>query len=156
MDVKIEKLPEYRIAYMRRIGPYGSDNFQIMQNLKKLAITRNLFNESSIILGIAHDVPEITLPEKCRYDACIVLPDNYEVGSDINNGRLPGGKYAMLRVDHTSEAIGKAWNDIFSVWLPDSGYQIDNRPAFERYIGSSRDVKMEPDFCDICIPVKLL
>ena len=156
MNIKIEKLPGYRIAYMRRIGAYGPDNVQVMQQLKKWAITRNLLIESSIILGVAHDTPEVTPPEKCRYDACIVLSDDYELESNINETRLPGGKYAIFPVDHTSEAIAKAWNDIFAVWLPDSGYQIDNRPVFERYTVVTKKNKPEPDFCEICIPVKPL
>ena len=110
MNIKIEMLPKYRIAYMRQIGPYGSDNIQLMQQLKKWAITRNLLTESSIILGIAHDTPDVTLPEKCRYDACIVLTDDYELENSISESELPGGKYALLSVDHTVEAIEKAWN----------------------------------------------
>ena len=78
MNVKIEKLPEYRIAYMRQIGPYGPGNAQVMEKLKKWAMTRELLTESAIILGIAHDDPEITPSEKCRYDACIVIPDVYK------------------------------------------------------------------------------
>lgn len=156
MNVKIAKLPDYRIAYKRRIGPYGSDNIKVMQELKKWAITRDLFTESSIILSIAHDDPEVTSSENCRYDACIVLSDDYELENSINESKLPGGKYAVLRVDHTVEAIKKAWNDIFSVWLPDSGYQIDNRPVFERYMGISKENKFEPLICEVCIPVKPL
>lgn len=154
MNVKIEEIPGYRIAYMRQIGPYGSGNIQLMQRLKKWAVTRDLLNESSVIFGIAHDNPEMTPPIKCRYDCCIAIPDDYELESIINERKLHGGKYAVLPVEHTAEAIGKAWNDIFSIWLPDSGYQIDDRPFFERYKGLSKEVKIEPVACEICIPVR--
>lgn len=154
MNVKIEILPEYRVAYFRRIGAYGEENIQIMQQLKKWAITRDLLNEKSIILGIAHDSPEITLPDKCRFDACIVIPDKFELLNDINETRLPGGKYAVMQITHSPEAIGKGWYDIFNNWLPGSGYYPDDRPAFERYTGSSENIMSEPSKCEICIPVK--
>ena len=156
MNVQIEMLPEYRVAYMRQIGPYGADNLQLMQKLKKWAITRDLLTESSVILGIAHDDPDVTPPQKCRYDCCMVISNAYELDIDINDARLPGGKYAVIAVEHTAEAIGKAWHDAFTVWLPDSGYQIDDRPLFERYQGAAQDIKIEPAFCEICIPLKKL
>lgn len=156
MNVKVEILPEYRIAYMRQIGPYGAGNIQLMQKLKLWAITRDLLNVSSIILGIAHDDPEITSPEKCRYDACLVIPDDYKPENCVNESKLSGGKYAIFPVEHTSEAIANAWEKIFSVWLPESGFQIDDRPVFERYSGVNIDIKIEPVCCEICIPVKQL
>lgn len=153
MNVKIEKLPEYRIAYMRQIGPYGPGNAQVMEKLKKWAMTRELLTESAIILGIAHDDPEITPSEKCRYDACIVIPDVYKLEDSINVNALPGGKYAVYKVKHTAEDIGKAWNDLFSAWLPESGYQVDDRPIFERYINNIDNNEITSE---ICIPVKPL
>lgn len=156
MNVLIEEMAPYRTAYMRHIGPYGTANIQLMQKLKKWAVTRDLLTDSAIILGIAHDDPELTPPEHCRYDCAIALKEDYELESGMVEARLPGGKYAILSVEHTTKAIGKAWEEIFSLWLPDSGYQIDDRPIFERYMGTSSDVIMEPQNCEICIPVKVL
>lgn len=152
MNVKIEVLPKYRIAYMRQIGPYGPGNFQLMEKLKKWAMARELLTDSSIILGMAHDDPEVTPPEKCRYDCCIVISDDYELDNNINVNNLPGGKYAVYRVQHTSECIENAWNDLLTVWLPDSGYQIDDRQLFEKY--SIDDNKTGEIISEICIPVK--
>ena len=154
MDVRIEKLSKYRIAYMRQIGPYGANNIQLMQKLKKWAISRDLLNDSAIILGIAHDNPEVTPPKNCRYDCCIVLSETYDLEQGINETALPGGKYAIFSLEHTAEALREAWNEIFSKWLPDSGYQISARPIFERYTGSTIDVKIEPDSCELCIPIE--
>lgn len=153
MTVKIEELPEYHIAYMRQIGPYGPGNIQVMEKLKKWAATRELLTDSAIILGIAHDDPEVTPLEKCRYDACIVIPGDYRLENNINVNDLPGGKYAVYRVRHTAEDIGNAWNDLFTAWLPDSGYQIDDRPIFERYVS---DIENKEITCEICVPVKPL
>ncbi|MBI9102479.1 MAG: AraC family transcriptional regulator [Spirochaetales bacterium] len=156
MNVKIEEIGKNRIAYMRQIGPYGTDNIQLMQRLKKWAVTRNLLSDSTIILGIAHDDPKVTPLEKCRYDTCIVIPEEYELESNINETRIPGGKYGIMAVEHTSEAIAEGWEIIFSQWLPESGYQLDDRPIFERYTGGSVYTNIEPKTCEICIPVRKL
>lgn len=34
MKLKIETLPNYRLAYMRRVGQYGLANIEIMEQLK--------------------------------------------------------------------------------------------------------------------------
>ncbi|MCP4132681.1 MAG: DNA gyrase inhibitor [bacterium] len=153
MNVTIEELPKYHTAYMRQIGPYGPGNFQLMERLKKWAMTRDLLSGSAIILGIAHDDPEQTLPEHCRYDCCIVIPEDFKLEDTMKVNDLPGGKYAVCGVNHTAGDIGQAWNDLFSAWLPESGFQVDNRPLFERYLN---DIECEEITCEICIPVKPL
>ncbi len=153
MDIRIETLPVQKIAYLRRIGSYGPENVKLMEELKKWAAARELLSESSVILGIAHDNPDVTPPDKCRYDCCIILPEDYNHDDSINEGRLPGGKYALYEIKHTPEKVLNAWNDIFSVWLPENGFRIDDRPLFERY-KPSRVISDKLEIsCEICLPV---
>ncbi|TWL18340.1 hypothetical protein CHCC16874_0534 [Bacillus licheniformis] len=50
MKFKIETLPNYRIAYMRRVGPYGPANIEVMERLKKWAKKKDLL-ESAILFA---------------------------------------------------------------------------------------------------------
>jgi AraC family transcriptional regulator len=63
---------------------------------------------------------------------------------------LPGGLYAVFDHKGSSTAI---FQEIFSQWLPQSGYVLDDRPHFERlgekYKNNSADSEEE-----IWIPVK--
>jgi len=43
MDYIIEKLPRQPIPYMRRVGAYGIENFELMTTLKDWANQRDLF-----------------------------------------------------------------------------------------------------------------
>jgi len=150
MDILIEKMPAYRIAYIRQIGPYGINNVQTMEKLKKWAKFNHLFNDESIILGIAQDNPETTKPEKCRYDTCIVVSTAYSATDGyVREGNIDGGKYAVFIINHTADAVQKAWIDIFPELLR-QGYQFDEaRPIIERYI-----VQMiNNHYCEICVPV---
>ncbi|RSK46937.1 AraC family transcriptional regulator [Bacillus canaveralius] len=151
MNIKVGTLPKYRIAYVRQVGPYGPGNIQAMEKLKKWAEEKNLLTESAIILAIPQDNPETTLPENCRYDACIVISNDYQINNSICESELSGGKYVICKVKHTAEDIQKAWAGIFPA-LQNSGYQIDNKPIFERYTGDM----IYNDYCEICVPVKPL
>ena len=150
MDIRIEKMPAYRIAYIRQIGLYGIRNVQTMEELKKWAKSNCLLNDESIILGIAHDDPQTTKPENCRYDACIVIAKDYAIiDGNIRVGNIVGGKYAVFKIDHTSEAVEKAWGEIFPELLK-QGYQIDEaRPIIERYISQM----VNNHNCEICVPI---
>lgn len=135
------------------MGPYGPANGQAMEKLKQWAREQNLLTRTAVILGIPQDNPEITPPENCRYDACIVISKDYLVDTDdsINVGELQSGHYLVFEIEHTSEAVQQAWLKIFPE-LQSRGYQMDKRPILERYTGKAIDNHL----CEICVPVKAL
>lgn len=150
MDINIEMIPSFKIAYIRRTGPYGLGNVQIMEQLKNWAKEKNLFNENSIILGIAQDNPQFTEPKDCRYDTCLVVKDEFKVDNKyVNFGKTIGGKYCVFTISHTVGAIQKAWMEAFSE-LSKRNYKFDDRrPIIERYA-----VQMVNNhYCEICVPI---
>lgn len=150
MDISIEMIPSYKIAYIRRTGPYGSENVQIMEQLKSWAREKNLFNENSIILGIAQDNPQFTEPKDCRYDTCLVVSDEFKVDDKyINFGKTISGKYCVFKISHTVDAMQKAWMKIFSE-LSKRNYEFDDRrPILERYAMHM----INKHYCEICVPI---
>jgi DNA gyrase inhibitor GyrI len=151
MNIEIEKIPSCRIAYMRRIGPYGTANSQLMEKFKGWVKSNISLDDKSIILGIAQDNPAVVKPEDCRYDVCLVIPDDYCVNSDrVSLGRINGGRYAVFKINHNAEAIQKAWVDMFAE-LDKQGFRMDEaRPILERYIGEL----VSNHYCEICVPVQ--
>ncbi|RCX09353.1 DNA gyrase inhibitor GyrI [Anaerobacterium chartisolvens] len=150
MTYTIEEMPRSHVAFMRRVGPYGADNYAIMGKLKEWAQANGLFTKSAVILGISQDNPETTPPENCRYDVCIVVADDCTITSgDVNKAALPGGRYAVFTIKHTAEAVKRAWEEIFTQ-LSAQGHHPDfSRPVLERYIPAL----IEKHLCEICIPV---
>jgi len=150
MKLSVEMLPNYRIAYLRKIGPYGADNSQTMEALKAWAREVDLLNQSSIILGIPQDDPTTTNAEDCRYDTCLVISEAFIVdGETILVGESAGGKFVVFEIDHTTEGVREAWKNIF-IEIGKMGFAIDaSRPIMERYAA----VKLEKHKCEICVPV---
>ena len=148
--MKIESIPSYSIAYIRHTSPYGAGNVQTMERLKALAKANQLLGDDSVILGIAQDDPRTTKPEDCRYDVCLVIPDDYRFFDDtVSYGTIAGGKYAVFTVDHTAESVQKAWGEIFPA-LQRQGLAIDAaQPVIERYAAKL----VQNHFCEICVPV---
>ncbi len=150
MQMQIEKIPPHKIAYMRHTGPYGAANLQTIQALKSWAQANGLLGAHCVVLGIAQDNPHTTKPEHCRYDACMVLPDEATVNdSCVAIGNLAGGDYAIFTICHTAEAMQTAWAEIFTQ-LHELGHCLDEtRPILERY----KAEMVSNHLCEICLPM---
>lgn len=150
MNLRIENISDCQIAYFRQTGPYGERNKEVMEKLKNWAGARNLLKEESIIVGIAQDNPELTQPESCRYDVGLVIKDENKVeGTEVRIGNIADGRYAVVQIEHTSEAVQHAWMEIFPE-ISQKGYQLDGtRPIVERY----KAELINKHCCEICVPV---
>ena len=150
MDTRTETMQPCTIAYMRRTGAYGIECKAVMEQLKSWANQTNNLNDDFIILGIALDNPEVTAPESCRYDACLVVSNNFHTDADnVHTRKLNGGKYCVFTVVHTTEAIQQAWSTMFTE-ISTLKYTLDfSRPIIERYA-----MKMiSKHLCELCVPI---
>lgn len=151
MDTRIETMHPCSIAYIRRTGAYGIECKTVMEQLRSWARKTNNLNDDSIVLGIALDNPEVTLPESCRYDACLVVSNTFHTDDNgILTRELGGGKYCVFTVAHTTESIQQAWSTMFTD-ISTLGYTIEfSRPIIERYA-----MKMiRKHLCEICVPIR--
>ncbi|WP_433259670.1 AraC family transcriptional regulator (plasmid) [Streptosporangium sp. CA-135522] len=151
----MEEIPESRIAYLRRTGPYGETNGIQMEELKSWATANSLLRTDSAVLGIARDDPARTPSRDCRYDTCLVLPDDAEVRHpevrhpEVRETHLAGGRHAVLTTAHTPEGLAHAWASLFDD-LTAQGLTFDaTRPVLERY----RPRLLAQHLCEICVPV---
>lgn len=157
-QVKIVDWPETTVAYVRYVGPYAGDEELFKGLWNKLcgwAGPRGLLVGDTKYLIIYHDSPEITSQDKLRTSVCVSIPPNTEVSGEVGKLIIQPGKYAIGRFHLGGKEYGEAWNVMSGKWLPQSGYQFDDRPCFEFY------PQAEPDengkmVVDICIPVKPL
>ncbi|UQA59930.1 AraC family transcriptional regulator [Polyangium aurulentum] len=158
MNVSVKTVPNYRLAYVRCKGPYGPQSGipQTWMRLQRWAAARDLWTPERLCLGIAHDNPHITAPEKCRYDACLVVPAGFEADAQVNVVDFPGGKFAVAPFRGTAGDIGPFWDRVFAEWLPQSGYQPDDRPCVEAYPGEAFDETTTVFTCELWTPVRPL
>jgi DNA gyrase inhibitor GyrI len=150
MEFEIEMLSSRKVVYIRQVGPYGADNVETMERLKSWASANQLLGDDSVILGIAWDDPQITKPEDCRYDTCLVVPGNFSPeGRGVLEGEMTGGRHAVFKINHTAEAVQKAWSEIFPQLAKRNLRPDSARPIMERY--AARLVREH--FCEICVPI---
>ena len=154
MKVEVKEMPKMHVAYVRHIGPYG----EIGQAFKKIcnwAGARGLFRPpQSLVLGVYHDSTEITEESKLRSSACITVPENTVVEGEVGKMDIEPGKYAVSRFEISKEQFQESWDSLAKNWLPDSGYQFDNRLCYEIYLNDHMTHPEQKFIVDICIPIK--
>lgn len=149
MTMHMETMQEMTVVCIRCIGPYGTDNRDMMERLKHWARAKGLL-ESGVILGAAWDDPARTPPERCRYDVCLTVADcSVEPEDGMLLARIPGGRYACFRGLHTPSGVQALWQSSFAALAEHGIVPATGRPVLERY----RPELLKQGLCELCIPV---
>ncbi len=156
MNVEPKTLPDTRVAYMRHVGPYGGAGIPRMwQRFEAWCRERGFLAQGRATYGISQDSPDIAAPETCRYDACVEVDEQFKPEGEIGVQTLRGGLFACAPFSGTPDKIHGAWMQLCRDWLPDSGYQPDDRPAVEVYGTDLTIDKATGAFsCLLCMPVR--
>lgn len=154
ISVTVEEMPDLHVACVRHVGNY-SNIAEAFNALCAWAGPRGFINPSAKMLGIYYDMPEATPEEKLRSDACITVPEGVASEGRVTVKTIgTKGNYAMGHFEFDGkQGFQNAWDAMMGIWLPQSGYQCDDRPTFELYrSGCSNDHFV----VDICIPIRPL
>ena len=159
-DVVVKDLPDQTVAYIRHIGPYQGDAElfdRLFNKLFRWAGARGLlrFPETKI-MAVYHDNPELTDDDKLRLDVCITVPEDTQVDGEVGKMVLAGGQYGVGRFELATDEYADAWAAVAAGWLPESGYQPDDRPAFELYLNDPKEHPEGKCVVEIHLPVKPL
>jgi AraC family transcriptional regulator len=157
--VRIEDVPPLRVAYVKHMKGY-EDSAGIGEAFETLfcwAGPRGFMGPEARVLGVSLDSPDVTPKDKCRYYACVVVNDRAEPDGRVGLMTLRSGKYAVGRFSGGAGIFRKAYEAMYGGWLPKSGWQPDDAPAFESYVGEPSGTEKRPHFVfDLYVPVKPL
>lgn len=153
MEVKIVKREPLRVAFMRHVGPYaevGATWDRLLPVLGK----EGLLGGDALLLGICHDDPEVTPPERIRYDACVSVDDDFAPAGDIGVQVVPGGEYALTTHFGPYHKVGETYTKLLGQWLPRSGRELRSSPCFEVYLNDPQSTEPEDLLTDLYAPLE--
>jgi AraC family transcriptional regulator len=152
MKVQIEHGEPVRVALMRHVGPYGEVGATWDKFLPVLG-KDGLLGGDSLIVGLCHDDPEVTPPDKIRYDACVVVDESFQPSGDIGVQFIPGGDYAVTTHFGPYNKLGETYTELLGRWLPRSGRELRSTPCFEVYLNDPQSTEPEDLITDIYAPL---
>lgn len=85
--------------------------------------------------------------------AAVEVSDFDSIPNKMECYNLPGGLYAVFIHKGPASEGTKTFQYIFETWLPNSGYQLDNRPHFELLGEKYKNNEWESEE-EVWIPVK--
>lgn len=165
MNVSLKELPDYEVAYVRRVGSY-LETYKAWSVLGVWANEHQLTPDRHYFIGISLDDPAVVEEEECRYDACVTLPEGFagssrgrtqeqdQVESSIEFQTLPGGLYAVYSFYDTPDKLGIVYRSLFCEWLPGSNYEADERPCLEFCLNDPSNDPEGKCKVDLHIPVR--
>jgi len=152
INVAVREMPDLQVAYVRTIGPLVPETCApAFEKLMHWAGPRNLVGPGTT-LAIYWDNPEVTPPDKCRFDACIIVPEGTSPQGDIHLQTISGGCYAVCHFERRPDEIQQAWEEVYG-WLCSSGYECRDLPIYERYHNHAAQHPQGKWIFDICVPL---
>jgi AraC family transcriptional regulator len=152
IKIEIKSLPEFNIAYLRCLTGYNQGIGKTWDKLFKWAGPRDLLRPDTTMLGIPLDNPDITPQGKCRYYACLTVPKEIKPQGEVSIMQIKSTRYAVYHFKGSGKQINEAYRYLYA-WLPESGWEPQDKPALEIYSGPPENKVLR---YDICLPVKPL
>jgi AraC family transcriptional regulator len=153
MNVQIKHLEAVRVAFIRHVGPYASVS-AAWDRLMVLLGKEGWLGGDIQCIGICHDDPEITPPEKVRYDACVTVDARFAPFDDLGVQVIPGGTYAMTTHFGPYNKLGETYGKLLGQWLPRSGHELRSSPCFEVYLNDPHSTDAADLVTDIYAPLE--
>lgn len=138
------------LEYQRFIGNYYQGLKEAWESFCTEMEQKYTFDKRAKYVGISYDTPLITDPDHCMYDMCLQVDKK----TCTNVHRLEAGTYACYEFYDKQLNLIKGYQEILSLWVPFSKYDLDDRPCMEIY-HCGLDTKGRLHL-DICIPVRPL
>jgi AraC family transcriptional regulator len=153
MQVKIENIEAMHVAFVRHVGPYNQVA-KAWDHLSTHLGKDGHLGSGSKFIGICYDDPEVTAPEKVRYDACITVEESFVPEGEIAVQTIGGGEYAVTTHFGPYDKLGETYSRLFGEWLLQSSRELRSDPCLEFYLNDPDGTDPEDLITDICLPLK--
>ncbi len=156
-EVQQLNLPLLRVAFVNHVGDYWSVG-TAWQRVITWAEGQGLQTDSLRLFGLPYDDPAVTPVGKRRYDACIVLPDDFLAdrhASDpaVRLKTIGGGAWAVMTHSGPYQRLEESYARLFAAWLPQSGCETRDEPCLEEYLNTIATTPPDKLLTNIYLPI---
>ncbi len=132
-EVTLRDLPARTVAYIRVLNPYRPDAVAGAYERMMVWAEAHQLSDGQW-LGYMWEDPEIVALEDCRYDVGLVVPDVQPDG-EVGRFEFPAMRVAEVVVKGDIALEQRAIDWLYGTWLPRSGFEPDDQPATEAWLG---------------------
>jgi AraC family transcriptional regulator len=153
VEISIKRISGGKLAFFGTCLDSPDAITEAFRKLSSWAGPRELITPSTKYIGILLDIPFITPVEKCRYRACITIPNTFD-GRKNGVTEMPMGTYATYEYKGNIISIVRSLGYFRHVWLENSGYEISDVKGFEVFSENPAHRPSDLIVREIHIPIK--
>jgi AraC family transcriptional regulator len=155
--VTIQKLAPIAVAFIRHLGPYLTVDVGLFDRLLAWADGAGLYTAENLFIGVGHDDPNITPPEKVRFDICLTVPEPFRAAGEVGFQIIDGGHFAAASyIGPFGPTLQAAYYQMFQQMLALKNIEIIGLPAIEIYRTTTINPDYELNHTEIFLPVRKL
>lgn len=145
----------HRVVALRHEGDYMNIG-NAFDRLSIWAAGHELMDAGVRYFAIYYDDPAAKPANELTSDACLTIAEGVPVPvpKEYRVLHTPGGRCAMLVYKGPYSNLEKPYKWLFGEWLPTSGEEPDNQPAFEEYLNDARTTPPAELLTAIYVPLK--
>ncbi|NNM31741.1 MAG: AraC family transcriptional regulator [Gemmatimonadetes bacterium] len=149
---RVVTLEDKHLAFIRHLGPYESVPDSIFDELQRWARGRGIGGHRPL-LGIGHDPPGLTPPERLRFDAAVMLDGPVKADGDVGYQLLRGRRYAFTTHVGPYSTLVPAYMEIVGRLAAMPGVTFVGVPVVEMYHETRIDSTLEFNHTDLYLPL---
>jgi AraC family transcriptional regulator len=133
LPVRLERLGAIRAAFLRHVGPYECVGPTFDRLLDWARHRGLLVDPATLVFGLSLDDPDVTAPERLRYDACVAVPGHLRGDGEVGIHEIPAREYAAVTYTGPYEELDGVYRWLCGEWPPGSGREVAPAPCLEIY-----------------------
>ncbi|MEQ1515654.1 MAG: AraC family transcriptional regulator [Usitatibacteraceae bacterium] len=152
-EVSITQTKPHRVVALRHEGDYMKIG-NAFERLSIWAAGQGLMDKGIRCFAIYYDDPAAIPAAKLTSDACITIAADISPPAPYRVLQTPGGRCATLVFKGPYSNLEEPYTWLFGEWLPKSGEEPADQPAFEEYLNDARSTSPQELLTAIYVPLK--
>ncbi len=148
--IEITQRPALRLAALDHRGDYNRIG-QTFERLTAHLAANGLLPQARGMVGVYYNNPAETPVADLRSHAAIIVDEDLAIAAPLTEVRLPAGRAAVLHHHGSYATLAAAYDQLYCDWLPKSGEEPGDAPAYEVYLNSPATTAPEALRTDICL-----
>lgn len=151
-NIEITTVESMTLGGLQHKGDY-LDIGAVFEKVFVSAGSKQLLNDTTRSIGIYYDDPASKDKSELRSHACVTLAPEKAQAAGLEPLTIQGGKHAVLTFKGPYSELEQVYEWYYGEWVPNSGYQLANRPPFEEYLNDPKAVAPTELLTKIYLPL---
>lgn len=151
--VDIKDVPSRHLIGLPHRGAY----FRMSEAYSRLAAivgARGLFPQTRGMVAVFYDDVSAVAEDDLQSFAGLEVAPDLPLPEDLEARILPAGPHAVLSYKGPYANLKEVYDYLFGTWLPSSGRDPADAPAYEVYLNSPMDTAQDDLLTDIYLPLR--